>query len=76
MAISMVVSLAVVVFITVVFIGSSLLLRIESICIILNHIGLQLQRISFPHELLFKNVVLKKSEAIYYLRVKNGFQNG
>ena len=32
--------------------------------------GLQLQRLSFNHQLLCKNVVLKTSDAIYYFRVK------
>ena len=70
MAKNMVVSLVVVVFITVVFAGSSLLLRIASICIILHHMGLQLQRFSFPYKLMSKKVVLKTSDAIYYSIVK------
>ena len=73
MAVSMVVSLVVVnfimvVFIIVVFVWSSLLLRIASICIILHHMRLQLQRLSFPHQ----KVGLKTCDAIYYFRVKNG----
>ena len=68
MAENKVVSLVVVVFITVVFVGSSLLLHMASKCIILCHMRLQLQRLSFPH----KKVVLKTSYAIYYFRVKNG----
>ena len=59
-----------VVFITVVFAGSSLLLRIASICIILRHMGLQLQRLSYNHQLLCRNVVLKTSYAIYHFGVK------
>ena len=70
MAKNMIVSLVVVVFITVVFAGSSLLLRIASICIILRHMGLQLHRLSFPYKLLSKKVVLKTSDAIYYFIVK------
>ena len=66
----MVVSLVVVVFITVVFAGSSLLLCIASIRIILCHMRLQLQRLSSNHQLLCKNVVLKTSDAIYHFRVK------
>ena len=58
MAKNMIASLVVVVFITVVFAGSSLLLRIASIGIILRHMGLQLQKLSSNHQLLFKNVVL------------------
>ena len=46
---------------------------LTSMCIIFHHIGLQLQRLSFPHQLLFKKVVLKTSDAIYYFRVKNGW---
>ena len=67
MAENMVVSLVVVVFITVIFEGSSLLLRIASVCIILPHMGLQLQlqRLSFPNQLLFKKVVCKTIDAIY-----------
>ena len=61
----MVVSLVV-----VVFAGSSLLLRIASICIILRHMRLQLQRLSSNHQLLCKNVVLKTSDTIYHFRVK------
>ena len=51
---------------------------LASMCIIFHHIGLQLQGLSFPHQLLFKNVVLKTSDTIYYFRVKNGwdYQNG
>ena len=59
----MIVSLVVVVIITVVFAGSSLLLHIASICIILRHMGLQLQRLSFSYKLLSKKVVLKTSDA-------------
>ena len=70
MAKNMVVSFVVVVFITVVFAGSSLLLRIASIRIILRHMRLQLQRLSSNHQLLCKNVVLKTSDAIYHFRVK------
>ena len=66
----MVVSLVVVVFITVIFVRSSLLLCIASICIILRHMGLQLQRLSFPYKLLSKKIVLKTSDDIYYFRVK------
>ena len=54
----------VVIFITVVFVGSSLLLGMASICIILPHMGLQLQRLSLTHKLLFKNVVLRTSAVI------------
>ena len=61
----MVVSLVV-----VVFAGSSLLLRIASIRIILRHMRLQLQRLSSNHQLLCKNVVLKTSDTIYHFRVK------
>ena len=68
----LVVSLVVIIFIIVVFVGSSLLLHIASICIILCHMGVQLQRLSFPYKLLSKKVVLKTSDAIYYFRVKNG----
>ena len=70
MAKNMIASLVVVVFITVVFAGSSLLLRIASIRIIMRNMGLQLQRLSFLHQLLFKNVVLKTSDAISHFRVK------
>ena len=70
MAKNMVVSLVVVVFITVVFAGSSLLLRIASIRIILRHMRLQLQRLSSNHQLLCKNVVLKTSDTIYHVTVK------
>ena len=70
MAKNMIASLVVVVFITVIFAGSSLLLRIASIRIILRHMGLQLQRLSSNHQLLCKNVVLKISDAIYHFRVK------
>ena len=71
MAKNMIVSLVMVVFITVVFAGSSLLLRIASICIILHHMELKLQRVSFPYQLLFKKVDLKTIYAIYYFRVNN-----
>ena len=73
-----IVSLVVVVFIMFVLVGSYLLLPIASICIILHPIGLQLQTLSFPHQLLFKKVILKISGAIYYFRVKIGrdYQNG
>ena len=39
---------------------------------------LQLQRLSFTHQLLFKKVDLKTIYAIYHFRVKNGrdYQNG
>ena len=30
------------------------------------------QTLSFPHQLLFKKVVLNASDAAYYFRVKNG----
>ena len=70
LAVIMVIGLDVVVFVTVVFVWS--LLRIDSICIILHQMGLQLQRLSFPHQLLFNKVVLKIRDAIYYFRVKNG----
>ena len=70
MAKDMVVSLVVAFFIIVVFVGSSLLLPIASICMILRHMGLQLQRLSFPHQLLCKDVVLKTSDAFYQFRVK------
>ena len=70
MAKNMIVSLLVIVFITAVFAGSSLLLHIASICIILRHIGLQLQRLSYNHQLLCRNVALKTSYAIYHFRVK------
>ena len=67
----MIATLVVVVFTTVVFVGSSfLLLRIASICIILRHMRLQLQRLSSNHQLLCKNVVLKTSDTIYHFRVK------
>ena len=66
MARNMVVSLVVVVFITVVFAGSSLLLRIASIRIILCHMRLQLQRLSFNHQLLCKNVVLNTSHTFHH----------
>ena len=66
----MIASLVVVIFITVVFAGSSLLLRIASIRIILHHMGLQLQRLSSNHQLLCKNVVLKTSDTIYHFRGK------
>ena len=51
---------------------------LASMCTIFHHIGPQLQRLSFPHQLLFKKVVLKTSNAIYYFRVKNSWdhQNG
>ena len=65
MAKNMVVSLVV-----VVFAGSSLLLRIASIRIILRHMRLQLQRLSSNHQLLCKNVVLKTSDTIYHFRAK------
>ena len=52
--------------VVVVFVGSSLLLHMASKCIILCHMRLQLQRLSFPH----KKVVLKTSDAIYYFIVK------
>ena len=70
MANDMVVRLVVVIFITVVFLGSSLLLRIASICMILCHMGVQLQRLPFPYKLLSKKVVLKTNDAIYYFIVK------
>ena len=66
----MIVSHVVVVFIIVVFVWLSLLLRIASIRIILRHIRLQLQRLSSNHQLLCKNVVLKTSDTIYHFRVK------
>ena len=72
MALSMVVSLVVVVFITVVFVGSSLLLCIASMYVILCRNELHLQRLLFPHQLLLKNVVLMSSYALYHIRVKNG----
>ena len=68
----MVVSFVVDVFITFIFVGSSLLMSIASICIILRHMGVQLQKLSFPYKLLSKEVVLKTRDAIYYFRVKNG----
>ena len=71
MAASMVVRLVIVVFIILVFVRSSLLLRMASICLILHHLELQLQRLSFPHHLLFKKVFLNTSVAIYHFRVKN-----
>ena len=37
---------------------------------ILLHMGLQLQRLLFPHQLLFKKIVLKTGDAIYYFRVE------
>ena len=55
----------------VLFFWSSLLLHIAAICIILLRMGLQLQRLSFPHQLLFKKLVLKTSDVIYYFRVKS-----
>ena len=70
MAKNMIASLVVVVFITVVFAGSSSLLRIASIRIVMRHMGLQLQRLSSNHQLLCKNVVLKTSDTIYHFRVK------
>ena len=70
MAKNMIVSLVVVVFITVVFAGPALLLRIASIRIILCHMKLQLQRFSSNHQLLCKNVVLKTSDTKYHFRVK------
>ena len=70
MAKNMIASLVVFIFITVVFAGSSLLLRIASIRIILRHMRLQLQRLSSNHQLLCKNVVLKTSDAFYHFRVK------
>ena len=75
MAVSVVVSLVVVTFIKVDFVGSSLLLDMASICIILPHMGLQLQRLSLTHPLLLKNVFLRTSDVIYYFRVKNGKDN-
>ena len=54
------------------YFSESLLLYIAPKCIILLHMGLQLQRLLFLHQLLFKKVVLKTSDAIYYFRVKNG----
>ena len=40
--------------------------------------GLQLQRLPFSNQLLFKLVVLQTSDAVYHFREKNGrgFQNG
>ena len=70
MAVSMVISLVVVVFNIVVFVWLSLLLRIASIHIILRHMRLQLQRPPSNHQLLCKNVVLKTSDTIYHFRVK------
>ena len=46
-------------------------LRIAVLCMILLHMGLQLQRLSFPHQLLFKNVVMNTSYAIYHFRLHN-----
>ena len=54
------------------FFWSSLLLQIAAISMSLLRMGLQLQRLSFPHQLLFKKVVLKTSDFIYHFRVKNG----
>ena len=62
-----------VVFTTVVFV-----LRIAEICMVLLHMalrytrGLQLQSLSFPHQLLFKKVVLQTCDSVYYFRAKNG----
>ena len=75
MAVSVVVSLVVVTFITVDFVGSFLLLGMALICMILPHMGLQLQRLSLNHQLLFNNIVLRTSDVIYYFRVKNGRDN-
>ena len=57
---------------------SSLLLPIAAICIILLHMELQQQSLSFPHQLLFKKVILKTIDDIYYFRAKNTwhYQNG
>ena len=51
---------------------------LASMCTIFHHIGLQMQRLSFPHQLLFKKVVLKTRVVIHYFRVKNvwDYQNG
>ena len=70
MAKNMVVSIVVVVFISVVFVRSSLLLRIASICIIFRHMGLQLKRLPFPDQLLCKNVVMQTSDAIYHFNLQ------
>ena len=72
MNVSMVVRLFVVVFIIVIFVWLSSFCALPHLNI--NKIapnGLQLQRLSFPHKLLLKKVVLKTSDAIYYFRVKN-----
>ena len=65
-----------VVFTTVVFV-----LRIAEICMVFLHMvlhmliqlrmGQQLQSLSFPHQLLFKKVVLKTCDSVYNFRVKN-----
>ena len=70
MAVSMVVSHVVVVFIIVVFVWSSLLLLIAALCKTLSHMGLLLQRLSLSHQLFFKKVVLKTGDAIYFFRVE------
>ena len=64
----------VVVFPTVVFV-----MRIAEICMVLLHMvlhvlhmGQQLQSLSFPHQLLFKKVVLKTCDSVHYFRAKNG----
>ena len=51
---------------------------LASICIISHHTGRLLERLSFPHRLLFNKVVLKISDAIYSFRGKNSWdhQNG
>ena len=67
----LVVSLIVVIFIKVAMLWSSLflsplLLCISAIRIILLRMGLLLQRRSFPHQLLFKKVVLNNCDVIYF----------
>ena len=71
----------VVLFTTVVFVIVVFDLHIAEIFMVLVHMvlhmliqlrmGLQLQSLSFPHQLLFKKVVLKTCDSVYYFRAKN-----
>ena len=60
----MAVSLVVVVFIIVVFVIA------HCLDIYIAPHGTTAARLSFPHQLLFKKVVLKTGDAIYYFRVE------
>ena len=72
----LVVSLVMIVFIVVIFVMVIFLLTHCRNSKISFHMGLyiaaQLYSPSFPHQMLFKKVILKNSYAIHYFSVKNG----